>query len=54
MRLTKNFTLEELIFSETASRKGIDNSPSQEVLFNLERLAQGLQDVRDSLCFFAS
>ena len=49
MRLTKNFTLEELIFSETASRKGIDNSPNQEVLFNLERLAQGLQDVRDLL-----
>ncbi len=49
MRLTKNFTLEELIFSETAARKGIENAPTEEALNNLQKLAEGLQDVRDLL-----
>ena len=49
MRLTKNFTLDELIFSETAARKGIENAHTEEVLNNLQKLAEGLQDVRDLL-----
>lgn len=35
MQLTKHFTLEELIASLTATRKGIDNTPSPEVVENL-------------------
>ena len=46
MRLSENFTLEELTASETAARKGIDNTPSEEVIDNLKRLAAALQEVR--------
>jgi len=46
MRLSENFSLEELTASETAARKGIDNSPSEEVIDNLKRLAAALQEVR--------
>ena len=45
MRLTPHFTLEELTFSETATRLGIDNTPSIEVKQNLEKLALGLENV---------
>lgn len=46
MKLTENFTLEELTFSQTAARKGIDNEPSEAVKRNLETLAKGLERVR--------
>jgi zinc D-Ala-D-Ala carboxypeptidase len=46
MRLSENFSLEELTASETAARKGIDNTPSEEVINNLKRLAAALQEVR--------
>jgi zinc D-Ala-D-Ala carboxypeptidase len=46
MRLSENFSLEELTASETAARKGIDNTPSEEVIDNLKRLAAALQEVR--------
>lgn len=49
MRLTKNFTLEELTFSETAARKGIDNTIPEEYMNNVQKLAEGLQDVRNLL-----
>lgn len=49
MNLTRNFTLEELTESETATRKGLDNTPSPEVLGRLQFLASGLQEVRDYL-----
>lgn len=49
MRLTPHFTLEELTFSETATRLGIDNTPSIEVRQNLEKLALGLENVRELL-----
>lgn len=49
MNLTPHFTLEELIFSETALRKGIDNSPSEEVKANLSELALTLEKVRELL-----
>lgn len=38
--LSPHFTLNELIKSSTASRRGIDNSPTQEALENLTKLAQ--------------
>ena len=49
MRLTKNFTLEELTFSETAARKDIDNTIPEEYMSNVQKLAEGLQDVRNLL-----
>lgn len=35
MKLSQNFTLEELTFSETAARLGIDNTPDEEEIGNL-------------------
>jgi uncharacterized protein YcbK (DUF882 family) len=46
MKLTPNFTLEELTQSETAERKGLDNTPTEEVKANLVRLARFLEEVR--------
>ena len=39
MNLTDNFSLEELCNSSTAKAKGIDNTPSPEVVNNLKLLA---------------
>lgn len=48
MKLTNNFTLEELTKSETALRRNLDNTPTVEVVENLQTLAQKvLQPVRD-------
>jgi zinc D-Ala-D-Ala carboxypeptidase len=49
MNLSENFTLEEMIASETAARHNIDQTPSNEVLMNLRRLALFLEDVRKVL-----
>lgn len=46
MNLTPNFTLGELTVSETASRRGIDNTPDAAVASNLKRLAEFLEKVR--------
>ena len=46
MNLSPSFTLEELTASETAVRYGIDNTPDNEVLMNLRRLALFLEEVR--------
>ena len=48
MRLTQNFSLKELTSSQTAERKGIDNTPSPEHQDNLKSLCTHvLQPVRD-------
>lgn len=47
--LTPNFTLDELIASQTAARMGIDNIPSQAMQKNLLLLAQTLELVRNLL-----
>ena len=48
MKLTENFSLSELTKSQTAERKGIDNTPSPEHQENLKRLCESiLQRVRD-------
>ena len=48
MKLTNNFTLEELTKSETALRRGLNNTPTVEVVENLKVLAEKvLQPVRD-------
>ena len=48
MKLSNNFTLEELIKSETAIRRGINNTPSSSVVENLQQLVTNvLQPIRD-------
>ena len=48
MNLTKNFSLNELTKSQTAERKGIDNTPSPEHQRNLKSLCEMiLQPIRD-------
>jgi len=48
MKLSKNFSLSELTKSQTAERKGIDNTPSAEHQENLKLLCAAiLQPVRD-------
>ena len=42
MRLTKNFTLQELIYSSTALRRNIDNTPTKEGIIKLRLLATSL------------
>lgn len=49
MRLTENFSLEELTQSETAERNGIDNTPNGEIIANLQVLASELERVRTLL-----
>ena len=46
MKLTPHFTLDEFIMSQTAARKGIDNTPSATVLKNLQRTAEVLEKAR--------
>lgn len=47
MNLTDNFTLEEMTHSDVAESSGIDNTPSQEVINNLQRLTDQLQVIRN-------
>jgi len=48
MKLTENFSLHELTKSETASRRGLDNTPSSVETANLKVLAEKvLQPVRN-------
>ena len=49
MKLSKNFTLQELIKSNTALRRGIDNTPSKEGILKLTLLAAFLQKIRDRI-----
>ena len=53
MQLSKNFTLAELTKSQTAERKGINNTPNSEAIENLKMLADNiLQPVRDEFGSF--
>ena len=48
MKLSANFSVNELTRSQTATRKGIDNSPNDEQLTNLRDLCEHvLQPIRD-------
>jgi zinc D-Ala-D-Ala carboxypeptidase len=48
MKLSNNFSLNELTQSETALRKGLDNTPSDAIIANLKTLVENvLQPVRD-------
>jgi zinc D-Ala-D-Ala carboxypeptidase len=47
--LTAHFTLDEMVFSQTASRLGIDNTPPRQVVDNLRRVCEALEEVRRSV-----
>ena len=49
MMLSTHFSLEELVASEVATRRDLDNTPPNEVMPNLSRLAEGLELVRAAL-----
>ena len=49
MKLSPHFSLEELTLSDTATRLGIDNTPTVEIINNLTFLAGELEYVRDIL-----
>jgi len=51
VNLSNSFTLEALVFSETATRRGIPNVPNDEQVFNLTELAQSLERVQSLLGF---
>jgi zinc D-Ala-D-Ala carboxypeptidase len=48
MKLTENFSLSEMTKSETASRRGLDNTPGDAEIANLKTLAEKvLQPIRN-------
>ncbi len=48
MKLSNNFSLNEMTKSQTAERKGINNNPSEDHMNNLKQLCENvLQPVRD-------
>jgi len=49
IKASPHFTIDELTFSETAARKGIDNTPSDDVLDNLYKTAMEMENVRKLL-----
>lgn len=50
MRLSKNFTLDEFLVSQTAERHGVDMTPPDWVIENLQRLVDGcLQPLRTDI-----
>lgn len=49
MQLTKHFWLSEFTRSQTATRKNIDNTPSMEIIQNLEKTARHMEQVRELL-----
>ena len=50
MKLTQNFTLNELVYSVTAEANRIDNRPNVKVVANLKALCENvLQPLRDNL-----
>jgi hypothetical protein len=49
MKLSENFTLQELIYSDTAVRKSIFNEPNEEQIENLKLICKNiLEPVRES------
>jgi uncharacterized protein YcbK (DUF882 family) len=48
MRLSKNFTYDELVYSATAERLALDNTPNEKEVEKLRKLAnEVLQPIRD-------
>lgn len=49
MNLSNHFSLEEFTRSETAARRGLDNTPDAETIEHLKTLASGMEQVRELL-----
>jgi zinc D-Ala-D-Ala carboxypeptidase len=49
MTISEHFTLEELCFSDTAARLGLNNSPSPVVIANLALVATVMENIRTLL-----
>jgi hypothetical protein len=49
MKISEHFTLEELSFSETAARLGLDNTPNPFVVANLGLVAVVMEKIRSLL-----
>ena len=49
VQLSPHFTLAEFTYSQTASRQGLDNTPTPEARAHLDRLAYVMEEVR-SIC----
>ncbi len=49
MNITKHFTMNEVVFSQTATRRGIDNSVPPELMENVRRQAELMEKVRYEL-----
>jgi zinc D-Ala-D-Ala carboxypeptidase len=49
MQISEHFTLEELSFSETAARLGLDNTPGPIVVTNLGLVAAVMEEIRTLL-----
>jgi zinc D-Ala-D-Ala carboxypeptidase len=49
MQISEHFTLEELSFSETAARLGLDNTPSSIVVANLRLVGVVMETIRTLL-----
>lgn len=49
MNITRHFTMEEVVFSETATRRGIDNSVPPELMENVRRQAEFMEKIRYEL-----
>ncbi len=49
VKLSENFWLDQFLVSQTASRKGIDNTPDPASLHNLHTLAEALEKVKAAL-----
>src|SRR5882672_5064727 len=48
-QLSPNFTLEEMIASQEGARRGIDNTPSPEIIEHLKEACTKLEEVRKVL-----
>lgn len=46
MKLSEHFTLEEAIHSETATRNGLDNTPTPAIIENMTKAAVGMEGIR--------
>jgi zinc D-Ala-D-Ala carboxypeptidase len=49
MKISEHFTLEELYFSETAARLGLDNTPGPIIITNLSLVAAVMEKIRTLL-----
>jgi zinc D-Ala-D-Ala carboxypeptidase len=49
MKISEHFTLEEFVFSESATRLGLDNTPDKLAIANIVRMAAFMERIRTLL-----